>query len=147
MKKLILFVGMLLTGIFANAQMVLGTSVPKVVKDKFDAQFVNASMVTWEKEGNNYEADFKLDGTSMEAVYTPEGVYVQKEISIENADLPTATREYLGKNYPGKKITECTKIVKADGKVFYEAEVEENEMTFDTNGNYLSSKKEKGVVK
>jgi hypothetical protein len=147
MKKLILILAMISMGGYATAQKILTSSVPKAAEAKFDALFPKATMVTWEKEGVNYEADFKLDGTSMEAVFAPDGTYIQKEITIDETALPTEAKEYIGKTYPGKKITECVKIVKADGKVFFEAEVEENEMTFDENGTYLSSKKEKGVIK
>jgi hypothetical protein len=142
MKKIILMFAMISMGIYANAQIVLAASVPKAAKEKFETLFPKATMVTWEKEDANYEADFKMDNQSMEAVFTAEGVYIQKEIHIDETALPVATREYLGKNYPGKKIKESLKIVKADGTVFYEAEVEETEMTFNASGNYISSKKE-----
>ena len=143
MKKMILMLAMFSFIGIANAQMVLPTSVPKEVKDKFDGLFPKATMVTWEKEGTNYESDFKLDDQSMSAVFTPAGGYVQKEITIGDTLLPTAAKEYIGKNFPGKKITESVKIIKADGKIFFEAEVEKNIMTFDADGKYLSTKAKK----
>jgi hypothetical protein len=142
MKKMILMIAMISIGVYANAQMVLTANVPKATEEKFDALFPKATMVTWEKEGTNYEADFKLDGQSMSAVFTPDGGYVQKEMKIDETALPTEAKEYIGKTYPGKKIVECVKIIKANEAVFYEAEVEKNEMTFDANGKYLSTKKE-----
>jgi len=55
----------------------------------------------------------------MEAVFTPDGGYIQKELTIAKRFASWHT-SYLGKNYPGKKIKECVKITKADGTVFYE---------------------------
>jgi|ERR1041385_3392023 uncharacterized membrane protein YkoI len=149
MRKLFLMLALVFIGGYASAQVVLTANVPKEVREKFDAMYPSASMVMWEKEGGNYEADFKMESKSYSAVFEPSGTFVQKEESIEEASLPTGAKEYLGKNYPGKKLVECVKITKADGKIMYEAEVEatETEFTFDESGNYVSQKKEKGIVK
>ena len=149
MKKLFLMLALIFIGGYASAQIVLTANVPKAVEEKFDALYPTASMVMWEKEGDNYEADFKMDSKSYSAVFEPSGTFVQKEESIEEASLPTGVKDYLAKNYPGKKLVERIKITKADGKIMYEVEVEstETEFTFDESGNYVSQKKEKGIVK
>jgi hypothetical protein len=141
MKNIVVLLAVILMGSFLSAQVVLTMNITKAAEEKFDITFPNAKMVTWGKEGTNYEADFKLDETSMSAEFTPEGVYVCKKMKMEVPALPQVTMDYLIRNYSGRPASNAVMITQADGKINYEVKVEENELTFDETGKYISMKR------
>lgn len=137
MKK-VLFIAALLAGAsYANGQKVNESNVPAAVKSTFKSKCPNVTSVKWEKEDGNYEGHYDVSKTEMTTVIDPSGKFVQTEEGIAIAALPKGASDYMAKNFPGKKLKDVTKITAADGKIMYEAEVDEVDYVFDKDGNFL----------
>jgi hypothetical protein len=111
--------------------------VPENVKAVFAHQFPNVKNVEWEKEGKNYEAMFKHSVTETSIVITPEGKILETETEMDSSTLPEAILIYFDTNYRGYKIAEASKIVLSNGTIRYEAEVQDKDFIFDSNGVLL----------
>ena len=113
MKNVIFIWALLFTSASAFAQKLDPKDVPAPVMTKFSAFYSDAVKVKWEKEGNNYEAEFKDNNKKkMSVTYTPEGNLAEKEWEISKAELPKTVSDTLSKKFPGAKISETEKIDK-----------------------------------
>lgn len=121
----------------ANAQKLKETEVPAAVKAAMTKKYPAIKDVEWEKEGANYEAGFDLNKVETSVVITPAGVILETESEIAVSALPKAATDYLSKNLPGKKIKEAAKLTDANGTVTFEAEVNDADYIFDSNGNFI----------
>ena len=118
----------------ANAQKLAEKNVPVLVKASFKKQFPDVKKVVWEKEKANYEAEFELNETEQSAVFNEKGGLIETEVEIEINQLPANINTYIQKNYVGQKIKEAAKIIDANGKVSYEAEIKGMDLIFDEQG-------------
>lgn len=143
MKTLFTIVTLGLGLSLANAQTVKEADVPTPVKDAFKKQYPTAKVEKWEKEGSNYEAEFHVNKVETCAVYDSNGKFVESEIEIKVSDLPKGVMDYIGKNLAGKKVKEAAKITDAAGKVSYEAEIDNIDYIFDSNGALIKKEEEK----
>jgi len=107
----------------ASAQLLKPAQVPAAARATFKARFPTVTTNTWEKEGDKYEAGFKLNGKTMSALLTPAGELLETETDMSPAQLPTAVRGKLASDYKTYKVKEAATIVRADGSTVYEAEV------------------------
>ena len=97
---------------------------PKVVKDAFDAKFPTASDIKWGKESaKEWEADFKLDGIKISAVFHQDGRWLETEQVIKASDLPEAVAAAIKAKYPSWKITEADKTESAKLGAIYEVDL------------------------
>ena len=112
-------------------------NVPAPVKESFAKSYPDTKG-DWEKENNTYEVAFKKNGLEMSVQLDLKGNILETETSIAESELPQIAREYLHRDFPNKKIDETAKIVKADGTIIYEAEVNEKDILFDAEGKFLS---------
>lgn len=78
----------------------------------------------------------------MSAVIDKNGTIVETEADISITDLPKTVRDYMNKHYAGTKVKEAAKIVKANGEVNYEAEVNRKDVIFDANGKFIKEAKD-----
>jgi hypothetical protein len=62
----------------APAQMLKPAQVPAAARATSKAKFPTVQANTWEKEGDKYEAGFKLNGRTMSALITPAGELMEK---------------------------------------------------------------------
>lgn len=127
----------------ASAQKVKETEVPKAVVSGFHSNFKDAQAKEWEKEGNNFEAEFDWNKVETSATFSADGKLMETEHEIKITELPKAVSDYVTKNYAGYKISEASKIEDATSKkVSFEAEIqkgkEEMDLMFDADGNLLS---------
>jgi hypothetical protein len=106
-----------------HAQTLKPVQVPAAARATFKAKFPTVTSNTWEKEGDKYEAGFKMSGKTMSALLTPAGELMETETDMSPAQLPTAVRGKLASDYKTYKIKEAATIVRADGSTVYEAEV------------------------
>ncbi|MES2836236.1 MAG: PepSY-like domain-containing protein [Bacteroidota bacterium] len=127
----------------ANAQTVKETEVPNPVKEALKKQYPAAQVEKWEKEGANFEAEFHVNKIETCAVYDSNGKFIESEIEIKETELPKAIADYVTKNLSGKKIKESAKITDAAGKVSYQAEIDNIDYIFDSNGSMLKKEEEK----
>jgi len=142
MKPILAILSAILIIIFpACAQKLKESQVPASVTGAFKKQFPNTN-ATWEKEGMNYEVNFKHDGKTMSSVIDANGSILETETDMATADLPAAIRTYVKEHYSNASIKEAAKIVKANGEVTYEALVKGKDVIFDANGKFLKEEKE-----
>jgi hypothetical protein len=135
MKNIIILV----VSILLSASTIRATEVPAAVKTAFAQKFPTAKKVNWQKEKtNDLEASFMLDSKEVSATYSPDGKLKEVETEIPVSELPKAVTEALNKKYPGAKVNEAAKIVRADNTVVYEAEMKvsgkKTDLLFDENG-------------
>lgn len=142
MKKTIL-VAVILTALALNvsAQKLKESEVPAAVKATFAKQYPGIT-AKWEKEDGKYEAGFKKEGITTSILYEPNGTMTETETDITPKSLPAAVNNYVKENYKGKSIKEASKIIKADGTINYEAEVNGKDLIFDATGKFLKEVKD-----
>ena len=125
----------------AYTQMLKPAQVPAAVKATFAAKFPAVKTNTWEKEGDKFEAGFKMNGRTMSAVITPAGELVETETDMSPAQLPAAVRAKLASDYKTFKITEAATLVSANGTTTYEAEVSKGgkhqDVVFNADGSLV----------
>ena len=114
------------------------SKIPLKVTDSFSKLYPKATNVKWDKEGNDYEASFKLDNKDMSVNLNVDGKVLEIETTIEISQLPDSIDIYVQNNYKGYKITEAAKIVKANGVTLFEAEIQKGnskkDLLFDSQG-------------
>lgn len=142
MKKSILLFAMAFISISVNAQKVKEADVAPAAKATFTKLHPTAKVDKWEKEGNNWEAEFTEGGVETSVTFGPNGQLLFTEVEIKVSDLPKAVSDYCAKNMAGKKIAEASKITAANGTVTYEAEVDKADYVFDANGAFLKKEVE-----
>lgn len=142
MKKTMLIAGMVLIAITSNAQKVKDSEVPAAVKTSFSKLYPSAKVEKWEKENGNYEAEFDNNKVETSVLMNASGSLMETEMEIKPSELPKSVSDYVAKNLAGKKIKEASKITDAAGKVSYEAEVDEADYIFDSNGTFLKKEVE-----
>lgn len=137
MKTIITTLVLCLTLGICKAQKLKETDVPAPVKEALKKQYPNAKVEKWEKEGANYEAEIEQGKSEMSVVFDATGKLVETEVEIKVSELPKAISDYVSKNMAGKKIKEASKITMADGSVMYEAEIDNTDYIFDSNGTLI----------
>lgn len=133
-----LFIGLGLT----QAQSIKSDAVPTAVKDAFAKKYPSAKVDKWEKEGAGFEAEFHVNKIENSVVMDANGNLLETEVEISPEQLPTAVKDYIAKNLPGKKAKEASKITDAKGTVTYEAEINEVDYIFDANGSFMKKEEE-----
>ena len=140
MKTLILVIAACTMGGYVSAQKMAENQVPAIISKNFKAKFPAAKDVKWEKEADDFEANFEINKVETSALYDAKGNLKEIESEIEKSDLPKAVSETLARDFKNYKIEETSKIEK-NGVITYEAEVEKGEKSidlfFDANGKFL----------
>ena len=103
MKKIMLLLIIGGATFTACAQKLDASKVPSAVKTSFAKDFPGMS-TKWEKENANYEANFKMDGKTMSALYDAKGNKQETETDIKISDLPQSVKDYIAQNYKGEKL-------------------------------------------
>ncbi|WP_316809098.1 hypothetical protein [Pedobacter agri] len=132
MKKISYVIALLIIVTTAiKAQKLNTNKVPFAVKSAFSKTHPKLSKVSWSKENENFEAEFILNEKKTSEAYTSNGDFVESEVEIKFAALPSVVKKKL----KDQKVAETAKITKANGKVIYEAEVKGKDLLFDAIGN------------
>lgn len=125
--------------------------VPKAVIDAFEKAYPNAKPPEFETEtfeGRTvYEIEYKENGKEYEALYSADGIMVQKEEEIDGKSLPEPVAQAVKKAHPKAEIKEVEKLMKPDGTITgYEVEIKsegkKTELELDVNGKILRTEKE-----
>ena len=127
--------------VVAPAQQLSESKVPAVVKEAFEKRY-HVPKVSWEKEGVNYEANFRVNGKSMSSIIDKNGTILETETNIAPGDLPKAAQSYLKEHYAGTKVKSAAKVLNIKGEVNYEAEANGKDVVFDENGKFLKEEKD-----
>lgn len=92
--------------LMASAVIAHATDVPSKVNEAFSAKFPSAKSVKWDKEGENYEAEFKMNGKSYSAEFNSEGVWLETSEEIKYSAVPEAVKQTIDSLFANKSITE-----------------------------------------
>jgi len=141
MKITLLLCAMILLGLGVNAQKLTDADIPVAVKNKFSSMYPTIKVVNWEKENDNYKAEFKYNSKQTTVVIEASGYYLQTETEISVSDLPVKVTDYLKRNVDGKTISMAIKIENAPGDINYKTNIEDEVYLFDRFGDFLSKEK------
>lgn len=144
MKKSILLLVVLAFAVSISAQNKKEVKVTEKAKACFAKNYPNVKDVKWGKEGKDeFEAEFKLNGTAISVVIDAEGNLKETETEIAKSELPKGVEEFVAKNHKGWSITEAAKIVDTKGNVTFEAQISKDKL----NKDLMFTKEGKPVVK
>jgi hypothetical protein len=130
MKTLILsIIAAILMVNHSQAQRISEKEVPENIRSAFGKNY-GGKKAEWDKEEQGFEASFKEKGKEVSVVFDPSGEVLEIENEIRESELPENIRQILKNDLSGFKIDEVARIV-SKGAVFYEAEVEKKEETFE----------------
>lgn len=108
MKRSVIIMAVLAFSLFA-----CGQKPPKSVTDNFNSKFAGATKVNWDQEEDNeWEVEFKMNGSEMSASFDNDGTWLETESEIEEKDLPTVVKAKLAMNYWGYEMKEVEKMEK-----------------------------------
>ena len=116
-------------------------NIPTVVKNAFAKEYPGVK-AKWDKEGDKYEAGFKMKESTMSVLYNAKGMAEETEMDMKADMLPAAVKATLAKDYKNMKIAEAAKITKADGTVMYEAEIKGKDYLFTPEGKFIKAVKD-----
>jgi len=137
MKKLVLMTVAAMITSLTFAQKMQEKDVPAPVKTAFQKNFPQAKVEKWEKEGDNFEAEFELNKSEQSVLFDAQGIIIETEIEIEISQLPNGVLDYVKTNYKGQSVKEAAKITDTKGTVTYEAEIKGRDLLFDSNGKFI----------
>lgn len=137
MKKFALCILAAMSTSLGFAQKTQEKNVPVLVLKNFKTAFPVAKKVTWEKEGNLFEAEFELNETEQSVLLDSLGQILETEIEIQLSQVPANVLDYVKLNYKGQKVKEADKIMNAQGLVTYEIEMKGKDLIFDGGGNFI----------
>jgi hypothetical protein len=124
----------LLSGAFAQDKV----EVPATVKKVFTDAYPNATKVKWTKDKDNYEVAFEENKRETIVEYTAKGDLVEIETYVAVTTLPQPAFDYMKDNYRNRYIKkDATKITKANGEVYYQANVKRTDLVFDDKGRFV----------
>ncbi len=137
MQKL-LFLCLLLTGIYrvASAQTLTDKEIPAKVKKIFHSNYPAAKDPQWYKEDKNFEVKFLQTKVEYTILYDKEGNMLQTELGLGPEKLPTEAKNYLKKNYAGKKVDDVSKVTNGKGVTTYRVYIDDKELLFDALGKF-----------
>jgi Putative beta-lactamase-inhibitor-like, PepSY-like len=125
-------------------------NAPENVKKEFAKKYPTAQSVKWaSEEANEWEAEFKINGTEMSASFDNKGVWLETETEISVKELPASVTNTIAKDFVGFKTGEVStnETPKMKG---YEVELTNGEISleviFDNSGKVIKNteiKKEK----
>ena len=109
------------------SQKITEKDLPAAVKTAFATKFPGATDVKWGKENaKEYEAEFKLNNTSVSANFKTDGSWTETETTIPSSELPAAVTNTVNKKYPGAVYGVTEKIEKPGAKILYEVNITMN---------------------
>ena len=98
---------------------------PAAVLEAFRAKYPSEKTPEWETDRNgSYEAHFKQRGKKMRADFTPEGTWIETEMSVKWKDLPGAVRDAIEDEYDRDDIVELEYTDNAEKGRFYDVEID-----------------------
>ncbi len=146
MNKTIILLLVLVFAVSVSAQQDNENKTPENVMTAFKAVHPDVQEVTWDRDGINYEADFKENGNEYSVVIDKDGNILETESEINISELPSGVIKYISDNYKGYTLSDASKIVDNNGKVKYEADIKNakssKDLMFDEKGNPLKHEKE-----
>ena len=101
-------------------------TLPIEVQTAFSKKFSSVQELKWEREDNEWEAEFKLNGTEMSASFDNLGKWLGTETKLQKKDVPAYVFKSINLKFDGWEIEEIERIEKPDFKG-YEITLEKKE--------------------
>lgn len=98
-------------------------SVPDKVLKSFSEQFGNPEGVEWEKDDNEWEAEFEYSGKEYEVVYDENANWIKTEYKLTEEELTENMKNILAKDYNMYEILEIEKYETPDN-IYYKLEIQ-----------------------
>lgn len=124
------------------AQKLKTTDVPADVTQTLEFQYPYVKVTGWMKEGNNYVATIKDEGSNGRVYISASGNWLYTRFAVPQNELPSAIMEYVKKNYPEFIVSEAALEEKDEEKTHYYLEVKPDGvgykpsiLTFASSGN------------
>ncbi|WP_339844184.1 PepSY-like domain-containing protein [uncultured Dokdonia sp.] len=109
---------------------------PETVKKTFQAKYPGENDPDWHVDSNgNYESRFRIDGVRHRADFSPNGSWIETEVSIEKDDLPKVVQKAIDDNYSDEEITEIERVQSAEKGLFYDVEFKRKGKNMDIEFN------------
>lgn len=141
MKKVLLSLLLLSFFTAVQAQKMAADAVPKKVTVAFDKSHPTTTKEEWTKVDNNYEVKFLLNKKEKHLMYDKTGVLVFNESKIALSTIPAAIKKYLDTNFPEQKVDGIVKMTAMNSSLSYAVEINDSNLIFDAQGNYLRTEK------
>ncbi len=141
MKKINLFVLVMLLSTVLFAQKLTSNDVPAQTMNDFKNKFPSAEKATWEKNNEILKVNFINDANKMEVTY--QNVNWQQTKWIMGVEyVPQKIKEYIAQFYIGHKVKEFSFIDKSSGERVYEVVIfkkkkDNIKLLFDSNNTFL----------
>jgi Putative beta-lactamase-inhibitor-like, PepSY-like len=122
-------------------------NAPDNVKKEFAKKYPAAQFVKWvSEEANEWEAEFKINGTEMSASFDNKGIWLETETEIRAKDLPASVTNTIAKDFAGF-ITGEVSANETPQMKGYEVALKKGEATlevvFDNSGKVIKKTEEK----
>ena len=147
MKNVLLITALIIAGITVKAQSIMKKEVPSSVSSAFDQKFPDMSTqdVNWDKEGENFQAEFEKEGKEYEVVFDNQGSWLSTAIENINAsELPESISKQLSTGEYSTWEIDDIMVKENPEEMIYQIEVEkgmkEHELYFDKSGKQVKEK-------
>lgn len=124
------------------AQKLKTSDVPADVTQTLEFQYPYVKVTGWMKEGGNYIAMIKDEGSNGKVYISASGNWLYTRFIVPQNELPSAIMEYVKKNYPDFIVSEAALEEKDEEKTHYYLEVKPDGvgskasvLTFSSTGN------------
>jgi len=137
MKNFLLLVVVFMTTqtIQAQVQEVEASKVPHAVLNNYVKRFGRPQKTTWKKfklkDLEAYEANFELNGKTMEARYDKTGTWLKTDTPIAETKLPDAVKQKLQAEYAGCQYMSFETVDSPSKKDLYEIELIKGKNAFE----------------
>ena len=116
MKNLIVFIALSSLITFSACSQ---KNPPENVKKEFSQKYAAAKSVKWDSEKpDEWEAEFKVNGTEMSACFDDAGKWLESETEVSAKELPVEVTNTLKNDYSGFKTQESSTIENPEMKGF-----------------------------
>ena len=106
-----------------SAQKLKPADVPADVTQTLEFQYPYVKVTGWLKEGNNYVASIKDEGTNGKVYITSSGEWLHTHFNVPQNELPSSIMAYVRQNYPDFVVSESCLEEKDNEKTNYYLEV------------------------
>jgi len=142
MKKIILCMLLISTGIILHARTVTEREVPVLVKYAFYQDYPEAYHVKWEiTKLHDYKASFRINNDYGNSYYNEKGEFIESDITIQWTEVPFTGRMELYHLNKAGHITSVLKIVNNKQEIFYLVGLKRGlklyEILLDKDGNLM----------
>ncbi len=126
----------LFTSLMLNAQ----TPLPQVIQ-AFNQKFSGAQNVEWQAHKNHVAANFVLNDTYSEALFTKNGKWIQTNEIITDNELPKRVKKCWQKKYSNiqsvNTLMKITKKKKSSYSISFETETHLVDLIFNKRGKII----------